>query len=122
MMLFFLISLPPSFSKIFIMIGRITSMINQQWLHTFLSLAEVGHFTQTAEKLSMTQPGVSQQIKKLEEQVEAFLLNRIGKRFELIREGEILYQFGFKRRREEDLHARELQIRPLQYGHQLNKF
>lgn len=85
-------------------------MINQQWLHTFLTLVEVGHFTQTAEKLYMTQPGVSQQVKKLEEQVGFPLLNRIGKRFELTREGEILYQFGSKRKQEEDQLFSELQF------------
>ncbi|BCR06301.1 LysR family transcriptional regulator [Desulfuromonas versatilis] len=85
-------------------------MINQQWLHTFLALVEVGHFTQTAEKLHMTQPGVSQQIKKLEEQVGVLLLNRIGKRFELTREGEILYRFGCKRRQEEAQLYRELRF------------
>ena len=77
-------------------------MINQQWLQTFLTLVEVGHFTQTAEKLYMTQPGVSQHIKKLEEQVGVPLLNRIGKRFELTREGETLYDFGCKRKQEEN--------------------
>ncbi len=85
-------------------------MINQQWLHTFLTLAEVGHFTQTAEKLYMTQPGVSQQIKKLEEQVGVALLNRVGKRFELTREGETLYRFGCQRRQEEEQLFGELQF------------
>lgn len=85
-------------------------MINQQWLHTFITLVEVGHFTQTAEKLYMTQPGVSQHIKKLEEQMAVPLLNRIGKRFELSREGETLYQFGCKRRQEEEQLHRELQF------------
>lgn len=85
-------------------------MINQQWLHTFLTLVEVGHFTQTGEKLYMTQPGVSQHIKKLEEQVGVLLLNRIGKRFELTREGEALYQFGCQRRQEEDELYQELQF------------
>lgn len=85
-------------------------MINQQWLHTFLTLVEVGHFTQTAEKLFMTQPGVSQHIKKLEEQMAVPLLNRIGKRFELTREGEALYQFGCKRRQEEEQLYVELQF------------
>ncbi|MEF2276636.1 LysR family transcriptional regulator, partial [Pseudomonas aeruginosa] len=33
-------------------------MLNPVWLHTFKTLIEVGHFTQTAEKLFMTQPGV----------------------------------------------------------------
>ena len=85
-------------------------MINQQWLHTFLTLADVGHFTQTAEKLNMTQPGVSQQIKKLEDQVGVPLLNRIGKRFELTREGETLYQFGRKRIQEEEQLYTELRF------------
>ena len=85
-------------------------MINQKCLHTFLTLVEVGHFTQTAEKLYMTQPGVSQQIKKLEEQVGVPLLNRIGKRFELTREGELLYQFGCKRSQEEEQLYRELRF------------
>jgi DNA-binding transcriptional LysR family regulator len=65
------------------------SMINQQWLHTFITLVEVGHFTLTGDKLHMTQPGVSQHIKKLEEQLGVLLLNRIGKRFEVTREGEV---------------------------------
>ena len=42
-------------------------MINPLWLNTFKILVDVGHFTQTAEKLYMTQPGVSQHIKKLEQ-------------------------------------------------------
>jgi DNA-binding transcriptional LysR family regulator len=86
------------------------SMINQQWLHTFLTLVEVGHFTLTGDKLHMTQPGVSQHIKKLEEQLGVLLLNRIGKRFEVTREGEALYQFGCKRRQEEEQLYRELQF------------
>lgn len=85
-------------------------MIHQKWLHTFLTLVEVGHFTQTAEKLYMTQPGVSQQIKKLEAQVGVALLNRVGKRFELTREGETLYRFGCQRRQEEEKLFGELQF------------
>ncbi len=85
-------------------------MINQQCLHTFLTLVDVGHFTQTAEKLHMTQPGVSQQIKKLEDQVGVPLLNRIGKRFELTREGELLYKFGRKRVHEEEQLYTELRF------------
>ncbi|TMN84121.1 LysR family transcriptional regulator, partial [Pseudoalteromonas phenolica] len=44
-------------------------MINPTWLNTFCTLVEVNHFTQTAERLFMTQSGVSQHIKKLEQQV-----------------------------------------------------
>ncbi|AZG72776.1 LysR family transcriptional regulator [Shewanella livingstonensis] len=67
-------------------------MLNQQWLTTFIKLVEVGHFTHTAEQLFMTQPGVSQHIKKLELQVGVDLLIRIGKSFELTEAGIILYQ------------------------------
>lgn len=88
--------------------GRI--MINQQWLETFLTLVEVGHFTQTAEKLHMTQPGVSQHIKKLEDEIGVPLLNRVGKKFELTRAGEMLSNFGHKRLEEEEQLFRELQF------------
>ncbi|WP_350608878.1 LysR family transcriptional regulator, partial [Pseudoalteromonas sp. AC40-MNA-CIBAN-0181] len=38
-------------------------MINITWLRTFCTLFEVGHFTRTAERLHMTQSGVSQHIR-----------------------------------------------------------
>jgi DNA-binding transcriptional LysR family regulator len=41
-------------------------MLNPNWLKTFVTLIDTGHFTKTAEKLFMTQPGVSQHINKLE--------------------------------------------------------
>jgi DNA-binding transcriptional LysR family regulator len=58
-------------------------MINLVWLKTFCTLAEVGHFTQTAEVLFMTQSGVSQHIKKLELHLGTLLLIREGKSFSL---------------------------------------
>ncbi len=84
-------------------------MINTQWLQTFIMLVEVGHFTQTAEKLFMTQPGVSQHIKKLEQQTGTPLLQRFGKRFELTPAGETLYRYGCRRRDEESALYQELQ-------------
>ncbi|WP_344955987.1 LysR family transcriptional regulator [Zobellella aerophila] len=77
------------------------SVLNQQWLTTFLALAETGHFTRTAEKLFMTQPGVSQHIHKLEQQIGEPLLNRIGKGFELTRAGSLLVEYGRKMQRQE---------------------
>ena len=62
-------------------------VINSQWLRTFITLVELKHYSQTADKLCMTQPGVSQHIKKLEAQMGARLLNRIGKKFELTEAG-----------------------------------
>ncbi|MGO2011313.1 LysR family transcriptional regulator [Pseudoalteromonas sp.] len=69
-------------------------MINPTWLKTFCTLVEVNHFTQTAERLYMTQSGVSQHIKKLEQHVNCALLERHGKQFSLTVQGQNLYQQG----------------------------
>ncbi|GAA4882920.1 LysR family transcriptional regulator [Ferrimonas pelagia] len=66
-------------------------MINLDWLQTFCALVETGHFTRTAEKLAMTQPGVSQQIRKLEAHFGHPLLLREGKKFSLTDAGERVY-------------------------------
>ena len=71
-------------------------MINPIFLRTFSSLAKTKHFTQTAELLNMTQPGVTQQIKKLEAQLGKSLLNRQGKSFELTSAGESLLQYALQ--------------------------
>ncbi|GMQ48939.1 LysR family transcriptional regulator [Vibrio sp. 10N] len=69
-------------------------MINTTWLNTFKTLVEIGHFTQTAEKLFMTQPGVSQHIKKLEASLKAELITREGKTFELTEQGRLVYDYA----------------------------
>lgn len=76
-------------------------MINPTWVNTFITLVNTGHFTQTAEKLYMTQPGVSQHIKKLEEQLGSELLIRFGKRFELTDAGQKMYEFGLQQQQQE---------------------
>ncbi len=67
-------------------------MINTLWLRSFCTLVELKHFTRTAERLHMTQSGVSQQIRKLEEQLGVVLLKRQGKTFSLTEAGERLLQ------------------------------
>ncbi|MES0871220.1 LysR family transcriptional regulator [Pseudovibrio sp. SCP19] len=76
-------------------------MLNSQWLRTFVKLTETGHFTQTANQLGMTQPGVSQHLKKLELQIGAPLITKIGKGFELTREGELLLSFALTAEKQE---------------------
>ena len=66
-------------------------MINTAWLRSFCTLVEVGHFTRTATRLHMTQSGVSQHVRKLEEQLGVALLARQGKQFSLTDAGERLY-------------------------------
>lgn len=69
-------------------------MINPLWLKTFCTLADIGHFTKTATILFMTQSGVSQHIKKLEQQLNTLLLIREGKSFSLTNAGIKLHQQG----------------------------
>ncbi len=71
-------------------------MLNPLWLHTFKTLVEISHFTQTAEKLHMTQPGVSQHIKKLEHACGHSLMKRKTKGFELTEQGKIVYEYAIK--------------------------
>ncbi len=76
-------------------------MLNATWLETFATLTETGHFTRAAEKLNMTQPGVSQHLRKLEEQVGQSLIAREGKSFTLTPAGEAVRDLGLSRRAEE---------------------
>ncbi len=67
-------------------------MINPLWLRSFCTLVEVGHFTRAAQRLHITQSGVSQHLRKLEEQLGAELVLRQGKQFTLSAAGERLYR------------------------------
>ncbi|WP_050526230.1 LysR family transcriptional regulator [Pseudorhodobacter aquimaris] len=76
-------------------------MLNATWLETFTALCEVGHFTRTAALLGMTQPGVSQHLRKLEAQVGKALIVMDGKSFTLTPAGEAVLALGAARRRQE---------------------
>ncbi|MDK1311328.1 LysR family transcriptional regulator [Pseudoalteromonas ardens] len=65
-------------------------MINNSWLRTFCTLADIGHFTRTAEYLHMTQSGVSQHVQKLESHFAVALLLRDGKQVVLTEAGKRL--------------------------------
>ncbi len=69
-------------------------MINPNWLKTFKTLIDTGHFTKTADVLFMTQPGVSQQIRKLEESCGHALIRRINKTFEITEQGKLVYEYA----------------------------
>ena len=76
-------------------------MLNAQWLNTFTLLIETGHFTRAADRLGMTQPGVSQHLRKLEDQVGQSLISRHGKSFHATPAGEAVLAVGRARRVEE---------------------
>lgn len=71
-------------------------MFNAQYFRTFITLVETGSFTHTARRLDMTQPGVSQHIRKLEQYLEKPLLNRHGRRFTLTESGRRAYDYAIK--------------------------
>ncbi|MGF1707185.1 LysR family transcriptional regulator [Enterovibrio baiacu] len=82
-------------------------MLNPKWLNTFETLVETSSFTQTAERLFMTQPGVSQHIKKLEAELGEVLIYREGKQFELTQAGIMLKGFvAEQKQQQEDFFSR----------------
>lgn len=71
-------------------------MFNALYFQTFITLVETGSFTQTARKLDMTQPGVSQHIRKLEQYFGLDLLTRQGRRFELTEAGRQVHDYAIR--------------------------
>lgn len=66
--------------------------LNINLLRVFHVAAEQGSFTRAAEKLHLTQPGVSKHIKGLEEYFATPLFDRLGRRLSLTQAGRILYE------------------------------
>ncbi|WP_114418358.1 LysR family transcriptional regulator [Marinospirillum perlucidum] len=71
-------------------------MFNAAFFKTFITLVETGSFTHTAKQLGMTQPGVSQHVRKLEDYFAVPLLARKGKRFELTEAGRQVYDYALR--------------------------
>ena len=76
-------------------------MINPIWLDTFITLVETGNFTRTAEQRFMTQPGVSQHLKKLEEVCQCELVVRLGKGIQLTEQGQRVYHYAKEQQEKE---------------------
>ncbi len=60
---------------------------------TFLTIVETGNFTKAAEKLNLTQPAVSHQMKQLEEELGVSLWKRSQRTISLTPEGEIVLRY-----------------------------
>ncbi|WP_299231227.1 LysR family transcriptional regulator [uncultured Halomonas sp.] len=64
--------------------------MDTQSLQAFLAVADSGSFSRAAEQLHLTQPAVSKRIAVLENQVDARLFDRIGRRVTLTEAGRVL--------------------------------
>jgi len=65
-------------------------------LRTFKTVADLNSFSLAAQRLKLSQPSVSYQVKELEETLGLPLLDRLGKRVQLTEAGTLLY--GYARR------------------------
>jgi LysR family transcriptional regulator, hydrogen peroxide-inducible genes activator len=61
-------------------------------LRYFISVAEIGSFTRAAQACFVAQPSLSQQIRKLEEDLGQPLFERLGRRVRLTPAGRVLYE------------------------------
>lgn len=63
-------------------------------LHYFMAVCEEMHFTKAAEKIGVSQPTLSQQIRALEDELNMPLFDRIGKKIALTEAGSLLLRYG----------------------------
>ncbi|MCB0357520.1 MAG: LysR family transcriptional regulator [Bdellovibrionales bacterium] len=69
-------------------------MVNLQQLTTFCTVLNEGSMTAAADKLYLTQPAVSQQIRSLEEELNAALLVRGVRQVKPTMQGQLLYDYA----------------------------
>ena len=63
-------------------------------LRTFKTVADLSSFSLAAQRLKLSQPSVSYQVKELEEALGLPLLDRLGKRVQLTEAGSLLYSYA----------------------------
>ncbi|TCM97983.1 DNA-binding transcriptional LysR family regulator [Paenibacillus sp. BK033] len=71
--------------------------------HMFASIVEHSSMNKAAALLNLSQPALSRKLAKLEEEIGAKLFERVGKRLELTRVGQLTYEYAVNLRK---LHRR----------------
>ena len=67
-------------------------MLNEIY-EIFLTVSETGSISKAADKLYISQPALSQQLKKMEKELEVDLFIRSNKGIDLTEEGKIVYKY-----------------------------
>lgn len=63
-------------------------------LYSLLAVEATGNFTRAAEKLSLTQPAVSQHVRALEQELGVRIFDRVNNAMKLTHEGEIVVKYA----------------------------
>ncbi len=63
-------------------------------LRTFKTVADLSSFSLAAQRLKLSQPSISYQVKELEQNLGLPLLDRLGKRVQLTEAGTLLYSYA----------------------------
>ncbi|WP_249677221.1 LysR family transcriptional regulator [Pseudomonas abieticivorans] len=66
--------------------------LNLTHLHTFAQVISLGSFSAAAERLNLTQPAISLQVRQLEERLQLRLIERVGKRLKPTSAGSTLLE------------------------------
>lgn len=74
----------------------------------FVQLSEIGNFTHTAKKIGISQSTLSRRIKELEQSLNAVLIRRNTKSFELTEIGNVVYKYFQGKNTDFDLKIDEL--------------
>ena len=70
--------------------------INFNHLYYFLMIAKEGSIVRASKKLHMTQPALSHQLRLLEEDLGKKLFDRVGRRLEINKNGELVREYATK--------------------------
>jgi DNA-binding transcriptional LysR family regulator len=68
--------------------------MNTKQLKLFLLISDLKSFSKAAELEALTQPAVTQQINRLERELDSMLIRRKHKRIELTKQGRLFYRFA----------------------------
>jgi len=70
--------------------------MNLKLLQAFIAIADAGSFSKAAERLFISQPALSQNVKQLEAHFKTTLIRRDSHKFSLTKAGHILYQHALQ--------------------------